>query len=307
MNRFINEDFFPLINPDIVVRHQQDTRQIMQIIRSEHNNVYSELERMGLNRNLADILISFLVNFTISQEGGRLQAGQIYDRFRNQIPWFNLVARQINIRGSELDRILIGIIEIILSIIRNGSRPPEPGRRWSRWESLGGVLTTSPAAASWQPNRLDVFAGGSDNSLWHIWWDGSRWSSWESLGGNLTSGPAAVSWGPNRIDVFARGRDNTLWHIWWDGNRWSSWESLGGVLTSGPAVSSKRPNHLDVFVKGTNDTLYKRTWNGSRWEEWEDIGGNIDSAPAAVSWGPNRTDVFATGPRRDLLHIFEGR
>ena len=89
--------------------------------------------------------------------------------------------------------------------------------------------------------------------------------------------------------------------------QWSSWESLGGVLTSGPAVSSKRPNHLDVFVKGTNDTLYKRTWNGSRWEEWEDIGGNIDSAPAAVSWGPNRTDVFATGPRRDLLHIFEGR
>ena len=353
MNRFPNEDFsFPINMEYIFFQQQSNTREIMQTIRSEHNDVYSDLERLGLNRNLIDLLITFIVNFTISQEGTNLQPRQVYNRFRNQIPWFNLVLRQINIRDSELERIIIRIIEIVLDIIRNGSRPPEPGRGWSRWESLGGVLTTAPAAASWQPNRLDVFAGGTgnslyhiwwdgsrwssweslggtitsapaavswgpnridvfargtDNALWHIWWDGNRWSEWESLGGSLTSGPAAVSWGPNRIDVFARGTDNALWHIWWDGNWWSSWESLGGVLTSGPAVSSKRPNHLDVFVKGTNNTLYKRTWNGSRWEEWENLGVNIDSDPAAVSWGPNRTDLFSTGPRRDLLHMYEGR
>ena len=244
-----NEGFSFPINPEYILAQQQgNTREIMRTIRSEHNDVYSELERIGLNRNLADLLITLIVNFTINQPSN-LQPRQIYDRFRNQTPWFNLILKQINIRGSELDRILVRIIEIILSIIRNGSRPPIPDRGWSRWESLGGVLTTAPAVASWQPNRLDVFAGGTDESLYHIWWDGNRWSSWESLGGVLTSAPAAVSWGPNRIDVFARGTDNALWHIWWDGRRWSDWESLGGVLTSSPGVSSWQPNRLDVFAR----------------------------------------------------------
>ena len=216
----------------VLAQQQRNTREIMRTIRLEHNEVYSELERIGLNRNLADLLITFIVNFTINQGGNNLQPRQIYNRFRNQTPWFNLILRQSNIRGSELDRILVRIIEIILNIIRNGSRPPIPDRGWSGWESLGGTLTTAPAAASWQPNRLDVFAGGTGDSLYHIWWDGQRWSSWESLGGVLTSAPAAVSWGPNRIDVFARGTDNALWHIWWDGNRWRRWERIGGELTS---------------------------------------------------------------------------
>ena len=91
---------------------------------------------------------------------------------------------------------------------------PVPAGRWSRWENLGGNLTSAPSVSSWAPNRLDVFARGTDNALWHIWWNGTRWSSWESLGGTITSAPAAVSWGPNRTDVFARGSGNSLWHTY---------------------------------------------------------------------------------------------
>jgi hypothetical protein len=40
---------------------------------------------------------------------------------------------------------------------------------WNVWESLGGVLTSGPAVASWSPNRLDVFVGGTDSALWHKW------------------------------------------------------------------------------------------------------------------------------------------
>lgn len=65
--------------------------------------------------------------------------------------------------------------------------------------------------------RLDIFACGQDNALWHKWYDG-RWSDWESLGGVITSDPGAVSWGNGRIDVFARGQDNALWHKWYDGH-----------------------------------------------------------------------------------------
>jgi hypothetical protein len=50
------------------------------------------------------------------------------------------------------------------------------------WEYLGGVFISSPDAASWASNRIDVFAVGEDSALWHRFWDGSDWSEWESLG-----------------------------------------------------------------------------------------------------------------------------
>ncbi len=216
MSKYPNDSFSFPINPEFLFALQQRSNQeIMQIIRSQHNDVYTDLERMGLNRNIMDLLVGFIVDFTINQEGTNLQPRQVYNRLRNQVPWLGLLMRQLNIRSNDLDRILVRLIEIVLNII-SGSRPQQPGpgsgpgQGWSQWESLGGVITTAPAVASWQPNRLDVFAGGTDNSLFHIWWDGQRWSSWESLGGGLTSSPAAVSWGPNRIDVFVRGTDNAL-------------------------------------------------------------------------------------------------
>ena len=55
---------------------------------------------------------------------------------------------------------------------------------------------------------------GTDNALYHKYWNGSQWIDWENLGGVLTLAPAAVSWGPNRIDVFARGQNQNLIHMY---------------------------------------------------------------------------------------------
>jgi hypothetical protein len=54
------------------------------------------------------------------------------------------------------------------------------GVHWGGWESLGGILEAPldgtrlnfPAidAVSWAPNRLDIFAVGTDSALWHQWW-----------------------------------------------------------------------------------------------------------------------------------------
>jgi hypothetical protein len=62
-----------------------------------------------------------------------------------------------------------------------------------------------------------VFARGSDNALWHRWYE-NGWGGWQFLGGGLTSAPDAVSWGPGRIDVFARGGENGLWLTSFDGD-----------------------------------------------------------------------------------------
>jgi len=169
----------------------------------------------------------------------------------------------------------------------------------ARWESLGGTLTSGPAVSSWASGRLDVFARGSDNALWHRWFDGG-WSGWESLGGTITSDPAAVSWANGRIDVFARGTDNSLQHKWFDG-AWSGWQSLGGTLTSGPAVSSWGSGRLDVFARGADNALWHK-WFDSSWSGWQSLGGSITSDPAAVSWANGRIDVFARGTDNSLQH-----
>jgi len=55
--------------------------------------------------------------------------------------------------------------------------------RWSGWEDLGGILSSGIGVSSWAANRLDCFVRGTDNAMWHKWWNGAAWSGWESLGG----------------------------------------------------------------------------------------------------------------------------
>jgi C1A family cysteine protease len=56
------------------------------------------------------------------------------------------------------------------------------GTSWSGWENLGGILTSSPAAATAPgSNRIDVFVRGTDNGLWQQTLNGG-WSGWTSVG-----------------------------------------------------------------------------------------------------------------------------
>jgi spore germination protein YaaH len=170
------------------------------------------------------------------------------------------------------------------------------------WFSLGGVLTSSPAVTSSGASRTDVFARGTDNALWHRFWNGSTWSAWESLGGVLTQDPAAVAVGSGRIDVVVRGSTMALWHRSFDGSSWSAWENIGGVATSAPAVASWGAGRLDVVVRGTNNALWHRAWNGTSWGAWDSAGGVANSNPSAVSWGTGRVDVFVRGTDNALWH-----
>jgi len=163
-----------------------------------------------------------------------------------------------------------------------------------------GNASAGAGVASWGSGRLDVFIRGSDNALWHRFYDAGSWSAWESLGGVLSADPAAVSWSNGRLDVFVRGGDAALWHRWYSGS-WSAWESLGGVLADAPTVTSWASGRLDVFVRGTDNRLWHRWYNGG-WFPWESLGGSLTGGPAAVSWGPGRIDVFAAGPGRASWH-----
>jgi hypothetical protein len=59
------------------------------------------------------------------------------------------------------------------------------GTHWATREARGGTFISQPAAVAWGPNRLDVFALGTNSAMFHQAWDGVRWATWEALGGTF--------------------------------------------------------------------------------------------------------------------------
>ncbi|MDV3425861.1 MAG: DUF346 domain-containing protein [Bacillota bacterium] len=299
-NDFNSEDF-----PDDFRASQQEVNRILRMLNTQKPQLSRNFERYGVSRVLVNTYFRIAINYTLdnaSKHSGNIsqRTNAILNSFRRSQPWIFAALRAAGVPVNVINETFREVIEFTL---RNMSTSPIPGG-WSQWEDLGGVLTSAPGVSSWAPNRLDTFVRGTDNALYHKWWNGSRWSDWENLGGNLTSAPSAVSWGNNRIDVFARGQGNRLYHLWWNGVRWSSWQDLDGNITSAPAVSSRADNRLEVFARGQNNQLMTMSWNGTRWSNWSNLGGTLTSDPSAVSWGPNRTDVFARGTNNAMWHIY---
>ena len=268
---------------------------LTNLTNTEFQDDYAQLQSYGIHPILTQTVFRSIIRYvlrdsTVSSMTPDEATDKIYDSIRRRNPSILYLFNNFGIPQNYITKLIKDIIYFIL--INTGSTPtpmppsmPEPTPNWSQWEDLGGILTSAPTVASWQSNRLDVFAIGQNRALWHLYWNGSSWSQWEDLGGVLNYSPAAVSWGRNRIDVFGVGTNKALWHKYWNGSTWSNWEDLGGVLTSAPAVSSWQNNRLDVFARGQNQALWHKYWDGSNWSQWEDLGGIITSAPAAVSWG----------------------
>ncbi|OOM24514.1 DUF346 domain-containing protein [Clostridium beijerinckii] len=293
------------IHSDSYRASDQEVNRILRLMRNQMPQLFSLLQ--GVGDNYFRTAIAFTLDNAQTYSGNINQGvNRIFNDFRRRNNSIFLSLRSLGVPNNVVNLTFRSIIEFTLRNINPSPTPgpnptPSPSSGWSKWEDLGGVLKYSPGVSSWSANRLDVFVTGSDNALYHKWWDGSRWSDFENLGGSLTSGPAAVSWGNNRIDVFGKGSNDAMYHKWWDGSRWSDFENLGGVLTSGPAAVSWGNNRIDVFVRGQGNRLYHKWWDGSRWNDFEDLGGNLASAPAVSSRASNRLEVFARNQSNQLI------
>lgn len=124
------------------------------------------------------------------------------------------------------------------------------------WSSLGGQIKGIPAVVSWGGARIDVFACGMDDAVWHIYSDDANsWSSWESLGGIIdapNSNPrilqrefspaiSATSTRPDSLQVIIRGAHGNIFRKTWGNNGWfptdGSWEQLGDIFAVAGPVS----------------------------------------------------------------------
>ncbi len=104
-----------------------------------------------------------------------------------------------------------------------------PGR------SAGGRLRRPPpAAASWGPDRVDLFARGTDNRLWQSYWTGPAWTGWIQPPGTET-GDAGIRAGGQpmggtariQLSVFVRGSDGHLYQTTWGDGAWAGWVGVG--------------------------------------------------------------------------------
>ena len=189
---------------------------------------------------------------------------------------------------------------------------------WQTAESLGQpspnvTIVGNPGAVSWGSLRLDIFARGSDNSLWQKTYNGqgTGWQPWVKLGGWMVSSPSPTTWGPGRLDVFATGPAGDLEHFWYIDNVWHPAESLGMpsssvTLSTGPGGASWSNGRLDVFSRGSDGVLWQKWFDATGWHSWERFTGVLESSPSISSWAPLRLDEFSTGPDSDLQHYWYG-
>jgi hypothetical protein len=186
-----------------------------------------------------------------------------------------------------------------------------PNGGWSSWLSHGGPPGTTlndlwhPVVAPNSQRRLELFAVGDDNALWHIWQiaPNGGWSSWTSHGTPPgtdffnSGGPAMAASADGRLELFICGKDEQLWHIWQvaPSGGWSSWTSHGhppivnppfpvGVWNT-PGLALNSAGRLELFVAGTNTELWHiwQTAPNQGWSGWLSHG-----APAGFNiFGPS--------------------
>ena len=179
------------------------------------------------------------------------------------------------------------------------------GGTWSRWQSLGGVITAQPGAATGVTVRfgpLTVFARGTDGALWYrMQAQGGGWSTWQFLGGKLLpgTGPAAVN-ADGGLTVAVTGTDHHVWLFGPMGMQVYGFLDFGGRTSSTPGITSLpgiMAPQLVVFARGTDSALW---YNDSAVPignpgAWTSLGGRLTSGPAAATVPGGKTYVFVLG------------
>lgn len=211
---------------------------------------------------------------------------------------------------------------------------PAFGFTYSGWSSLGGdTLLASHCAIANSDGRIEVFAVGTNGTVFHIWQNQtnaspSQWSAWNSLGvlaPGVAGGPPVTVIGTpcvarnanGLLEVFACGSDHALWHITQTGALdWgNAWHSLGGQILAGLfvipviCVGTNVDGRLEVFVRGM-DTDAWHNWQNrpnagpNGWSGWNSLGKTPLISQLAVGRNANGSlELFAIGQDSALWHI----
>jgi hypothetical protein len=172
---------------------------------------------------------------------------------------------------------------------------------------------TQPALTAGSPARLDAFAKGMDNAIWHNSYDrySGKWKGWESLGGQFKSGPTAFSLGPTILSVFALDNNNKLRENVYDFNskRWQGWKT--DTLNVNFAFPPKFIVSEQGFRHGFGLTSDGSLWHGQygfnngkyQIEKSEYLGrGEFNSSPSIAVRNFGEIEMFISTSNGTLLY-----
>jgi hypothetical protein len=168
---------------------------------------------------------------------------------------------------------------------------------WSKWASLGGRLTSKPAAYATptfggQSSGLAVYVRGTDGAVWvrgfqPVTPGGLAFDDWRSIGGRLLpgTGPAAALTA-GRISVAAVGTDRAVWiATFLYGSRGYVWHSLGGITTANPGIATPADGIVVAFARGTDNAAWYNEFVGQTTDVrpgWHLLGGKLTSGMTAI-------------------------
>jgi len=180
--------------------------------------------------------------------------------------------------------------------------------------------------------RLEVFARGSDNRLWHNSQSDpgeGPWVGWSSLGGPVGSGPAVVR-RQDQLHIFASGPEGDLRHIFQKerNGSWSEWESAAwfppGSGSSPPRIvgapaAAVLDSGLIVVCFNTDDNyllacLLDMSSGSPNWNTWDRLDGQNgwpgSNLPAICQDVDGNLKLFAVDPNAQIVsvetHVYGG-
>ena len=163
------------------------------------------------------------------------------------------------------------------------------------WQSLGGIITSKPAAAvsGPAPEEYSVYARGGNGALWTREHTAGGWGGWRSLGGNLLAGtgPAAAYVTGDGPYTLVAGTNHELYV---EGPGVTGFNPAGGGTSSTPALTAipaaqGQPAALIGFVRGTGNRGYYHRFIANT-PGWHSMGGQLSTGMASF------TQVVATIP-----------
>jgi hypothetical protein len=191
---------------------------------------------------------------------------------------------------------------------------------WGDWFPLGCCFEDDPAAVSWSPSRIDLFArDATGRARWRSLspspsGDVLIWDDWKPV---LTpsplmaqSAPAVTSRRRESLDLFVRGDDHYLHWTNYENGTWRQPSRLGDrAMVGKPAVASTGHDQLEVVTVGTDGSLQWLRFNGSWTTSYTSIDGEIepDTSPALASaGGVLHLYVQAAQTKRLRERVFDG-
>jgi hypothetical protein len=124
----------------------------------------------------------------------------------------------------------------------------------------------SPAITEWKPPNVEVFARGTDGSIYTTHNDlfGSvflQWSPWEAVAADVDADPSAMFEDRDRLHLAVRAHADGSIRLRTRTSRiWGQWSSLGAPTVgtaSAPAIAVLPGQPLTVFVLGRDGLIYE--------------------------------------------------